>query len=51
MGGGGEGENFGERDYWKVDCQLTVNERGGKGGGVVRILQSHMRGSGNFLEK
>ena len=38
-------------ELWKTDCRFTANKGGGKGReeGVIRLLESLMRGSGKKL--
>lgn len=40
-----------KRELWKTDCRFTANKGGGKGReeGVIRLLESLMRGSGKKL--
>ena len=41
-----------KRELWKTDCRFTVNKGGGGEGreeGVIRLLESLMRGSGKKL--
>lgn len=39
-----------KRELWKTDCRFTANKGGGGGRkGVIRLLESLMRGSGKKL--
>ena len=40
-----------KRELWKTDFRFTTNKGGGKGReeGVIRLLESSMRGSGKKL--
>ena len=40
-----------KRELYKTDCRFTANKGGGKGReeGVIRLLESLMRGSGKKL--
>ena len=40
-----------KRELWKTDCRFTANKGGGEGReeGVIRLLESLMRGSGKKL--